>query len=153
MTTKCISFLKLGLPTAALLSDLALTLLPACSASTTPPADSGSDQSVGAVSSVNAINQDAAVDQGSQKGVTMKDGKMMVVNADSDASTKDMTMTDGTKVMMDGKVTKADGTSVMMKNGDAMGVDGAMMKSDAMMKAGASTSESANEYSSSKAAK
>ena len=41
---------------------------------------------------------------------------------------KDMTMSDGSKVMMDGTVIKKDGSKMMMKNGDSMDMSGMMMK-------------------------
>ena len=73
-------------------------------------------------------------------GVMMKDGKMMMMK---DGKTmmmdKDMTMSNGTMVMMDGTVKMKDGKTMMMKNGQMMGMDGMMhskmkMKSSHMMK-------------------
>ena len=67
------------------------------------------------------------------QGVTMKDGKMMVM---ADGKTtgpmqKELTTTDGQKVMTDGTIKKADGTTshmqdgqVMMKNGTITAADG-----------------------------
>jgi hypothetical protein len=60
-------------------------------------------------------------------GVMMKDGKMMEVK---DGKTmpmdKEMTMSDGTKVMEDGTVMTKDGKKMMMKDGEHMSMDGKM---------------------------
>jgi hypothetical protein len=73
-------------------------------------------------------------------GVMMKDGKMMMMK---DGKTmmmdKDMTMSNGTMVMMDGTVKMKDGKTMMMKNGQMMDMAGMMhskmkMKSSHMMK-------------------
>ena len=62
-------------------------------------------------------------------GVMMKDGKMMMMkDGKTMAMTKDMTLSDGTKVMTDGAVMKKDGTKMMMKDGDGMEMSGMMMK-------------------------
>lgn len=70
---------------------------------------------------------------GMHEGVMMKDGKMMVMK---DGKTmmmeKEMTMTDGTKVMTDGAVMMKDGTKKMMKDGEMIMMDGKMMKHDHM---------------------
>ncbi len=67
--------------------------------------------------------------------VMMKDGKMMVrKNGETMPMMMDMTMSNGTKVMMDGKVMMADGTSRMMMDGEAMTMDGKMTKMDDTMK-------------------
>lgn len=52
----------------------------------------------------------------------MKDGKMMagVENSGATMMEKDMMMSDGTKVMMDGKVMMKDGATVMMKEGETI---------------------------------
>ena len=66
-------------------------------------------------------------------GVTMKDGKMM---ATADGKTtgpmqKEMTTTDGQKVMTDGTIKKADGTTSHMQDGQMMMKDGKMMAAHA----------------------
>ncbi len=62
-------------------------------------------------------------------GVMMKDGKvMMMKDGKSMAMDKDMTMSDGTKVMKDGTVMKKDGSKMMMKDGESMDMSGMMMK-------------------------
>ena len=61
--------------------------------------------------------------------VMMKDGKMMMMkNGMMMPMEMDMTMSDGTKVMMDGKVMMKDGTTRMMMDGEAMTMDGKMTK-------------------------
>lgn len=67
--------------------------------------------------------------------VMMQDGKMMVQkNGETMPMTMDMTMSNGTKVMMDGRVMMADGTSRMMMDGEAITMDGKMSKMDDKMK-------------------
>ncbi len=67
--------------------------------------------------------------------VMMKDGKMMVrKNGETKPMMMDMTMSNGTKVMMDGKVMMADGMSRMMMDGEAMTMDGTMTTMDDKMK-------------------
>ena len=61
--------------------------------------------------------------------VMMMDGKMkMVKNGKEIPMDTDMTMGNGTKVMADGMCTKKDGTTMTMKNGDMMDMDGKMGK-------------------------
>ena len=67
------------------------------------------------------------------QSVTMKDGKMM---ATADGKTtgpmrKEMTTTDGQKVMTDGTIKKADGTTSHMQDGQMMMKDGKMMAAHA----------------------
>ena len=63
--------------------------------------------------------------------IMMKDGKMMVMkDGKSMMMEKDMTTTDGTKVMQDGTVMMKDGKKMMMKDGDMMMMDGKMMKGE-----------------------
>ena len=74
-----------------------------------------------------------------EEGFEMKDGKMMMVNEKTktmSAMDKDATLNDGTKVMTSGKVIKADGTSVMLKEGESIWIDGTVMKAGEMMKEG-----------------
>ncbi len=67
--------------------------------------------------------------------VMMKDGKMMVrKNGETMPMMMDMTMMNGTKVMMDGKIVMAHGTSRRMMNGEAMAMDGTMTEMDDEMK-------------------
>ena len=63
-------------------------------------------------------------------GVMMKDGKMMMM-MDGKASgpmDHDITMSDGTKVMKDGRVKMKDGKEMHMKEGQIMMMDGKMME-------------------------
>ena len=61
--------------------------------------------------------------------VMMKNGQMkMVKNGKDMPMDKEMTMGNGTKVMTDGMCTKKDGTTMTMKNGDMMDMDGKMGK-------------------------
>src|ERR1041384_4935796 len=53
------------------------------------------------------------------KMMMMKEGKMMPMD-------KDMELTNGTKVMMDGTVLKKDGTKTMMNEGDRIYMNGNM---------------------------
>ena len=56
---------------------------------------------------------------GDMDGVMMKDGKMMMMKDGKPAGqmTKEMTMSNGTKVMTDGKMMMKDGGQMMMKDG------------------------------------
>ncbi len=114
MTTKNIA-LKMGLPTLALVSGLALTVLPGCM-----PSQPATD--------------DAMMQNDAMMSVTMKDGEMMTVDAEGTMKPmeSDMTMDNGTKVMMDGKVMMSDGSTTMMKEGEVMEKSGEMMTDDAM---------------------
>ena len=63
-------------------------------------------------------------------GVMMKDGKMMMMT-DGKATgpmDHDMTMGDGTKMMMDGTMKMKDGKEMHMKDGQMMMMDGKMME-------------------------
>jgi lipopolysaccharide assembly outer membrane protein LptD (OstA) len=63
--------------------------------------------------------------------IMMKDGKvMMIMQGKSMAADKELTLSNGTKVTVDGNVTMKDGTKMMMKEGDMMTMDGEMMKHD-----------------------
>ena len=60
-----------------------------------------------------------------QDMVMMKKGKMMVVrHGETMPMDMVMTLSNGTKVMMDGTVTMPDGTTRMMMDGEAMTLDG-----------------------------
>ena len=63
------------------------------------------------------------------QGVIMKDGKMMVTanGQSTEPMQKEMTTTDGQKVMTDGTIKKADGTTSHMQEGQMMMNDGKMM--------------------------
>ena len=59
--------------------------------------------------------------------MTMKDGKMMVMkDGKMAAMDKDMDLSNGDKLMMDGNVVKKDGSKMMMKEGDRMMMNGTM---------------------------
>ncbi len=77
-------------------------------------------------SSFTADDKDMAKDH-----IMMKDGKvMMIMQGKSMPADKELTLTNGTKVTLDGNVTMKDGTKMMMKEGDMMTMDGEMMKPD-----------------------
>jgi len=67
--------------------------------------------------------------EGASKGhIMMQDGKMMVMKEGKTMPMKrEMDLPNGTKVMPDGTVMMKDGTKKMMKNGEAIGMDGTMM--------------------------
>lgn len=53
--------------------------------------------------------------------VMLKDGKMVIVrNSGTVPMKEEMTMPDGTRVMPNGQVLKADGTARMMREGESM---------------------------------
>lgn len=63
--------------------------------------------------------------------IMMKDGKvMMIMQGKNMPLDKELTLTNGSKVTVDGTVTMKDGTKMMMKEGDMMTMDGEMMKHD-----------------------
>ena len=60
--------------------------------------------------------------------IIMKDDKMWVVDQGMVREMdSDIILSNGTKVMSDGKVVMSDGTESMMKNGDAVDMEGTMM--------------------------
>jgi hypothetical protein len=74
-----------------------------------------------------ADDQDMAKDH-----IMMKDGKvMMIMQGKSMPMDKELTLSNGAKVTVDGTVTMTDGKKMMMKEGDMMTMDGEMMKPDA----------------------
>jgi hypothetical protein len=61
--------------------------------------------------------------------VMMKDGQMMVMKDGQTMNMeKDMTLSNGTMVMMDGSMKMKNGKKMMMKNGDIMSMDRKMTK-------------------------
>lgn len=61
--------------------------------------------------------------------VIMKHGKMLVTkDGNTKVMTDDMTMQDGCRVKTDGTVISADGQKMMLKDGDAITMDGKMKK-------------------------
>ena len=66
---------------------------------------------------------------GDMDGVMMMNGKMMMMKDGKPAGqmTKEMTMSNGTKVMADGSMMMKDGGKMMMKDGQMMMMDGKMM--------------------------
>jgi hypothetical protein len=63
--------------------------------------------------------------------IMMKDGKVMMIKAGKSMPLdKELTLTNGSKVTVDGTVTMKDGTKMMMKDGDMMTMDGEMVKHD-----------------------
>ena len=63
-------------------------------------------------------------------GFTMVNGKVMkMTDGVITEMTEDTTLSDDTKVTVDGKIVKPDGTTTMMKDGDSMGMDGMMANS------------------------
>src|SRR3989338_7858521 len=71
-------------------------------------------------------------------GFEMKNGKMVMIDEKTKAESmmqKDAVLNDGTKVMMDGKVIRKDGTTFMLKEGESIWMDdGSFMKAGEMMK-------------------
>jgi RNase P/RNase MRP subunit p29 len=61
--------------------------------------------------------------------VMMKDNKMVVVkDGKSMAMEKEMTLADGTRVMVDGKVMMADGSTKILKDGESISLSGLLKK-------------------------
>lgn len=74
---------------------------------------------------------DDAMSMGGMKRecLMMKDGQMMVMKkGECKAMMEDVTLTDGTKVMKNGAVTKTDGQTIMLKDGEMVSMNGEMMK-------------------------
>lgn len=75
-----------------------------------------------------SYQKDKMGDKKMKKGIWMKDGKLMMMKDGKKAvMDKEMTLSDGSKVMTDGKVMMKDGTTKMMKEGESIGMDGKMM--------------------------
>lgn len=65
------------------------------------------------------------MDMSKVDGCMMMNGKMMMIkDGKMSAMTKPMTMSNGTKCMVDGKCVKKDGTKMTMKEGDHMDMSG-----------------------------
>lgn len=63
-------------------------------------------------------------------GFTMVNGKVLkMTDGAVTEMTEDTTLSDDTKVTVDGKIVKPDGTTTMMKNGESVGMDGTMTNS------------------------
>lgn len=61
--------------------------------------------------------------------VMMKDGKLIVMKGNSvTALDADLTLTNGTVVKTDGSVKSADGSAMKLKEGEAIDMDGKMIK-------------------------
>lgn len=61
--------------------------------------------------------------------VMMKDGKLMVMKGTSiTALNTDLTLTNGTVIKTDGTVKSTDGTAMKLKEGEAIDMDGKMIK-------------------------
>ena len=71
-----------------------------------------------------------APDAADMDGVMMHDGKMMMMKAGHPATPMDheVTMSDGTKVEMDGTVKSKDGKEFHLQNGEMIMMDGHLMK-------------------------
>ena len=64
----------------------------------------------------------------------MEKGKMMVVKGGKPAPMeKDMTLSDGSKVMTNGSMVHKDGTKMMLEDGQMVGMDGKMIMGDHLM--------------------
>jgi hypothetical protein len=61
----------------------------------------------------------------------MKEGKLTVMHNDKPL-TADATLNNGTTVKMDGTIMKKDGSTVMLKDGECVDLDGKIMKNDNM---------------------
>lgn len=67
------------------------------------------------------------MDMSKMDGCMMMNGKMMMIkDGKMTAMKKQMTMSNGTKCMVDGKCRKKDGTKMKMKEGDHMDMEGNM---------------------------
>ena len=73
-----------------------------------------------------------AADEMTKDHLMMKGGEIMMMKADgkSMAIDKEMTLKDGTKVMVDGTVVPKDGEKMMMKEGEAISMEGKRIKTD-----------------------
>ena len=63
-------------------------------------------------------------------GIMMKDGKMMMMNSGKEINRMDRqtTLSNGTKVMMNGKMVMKDGKEMQMQEGQTVMMDGKMME-------------------------
>lgn len=59
--------------------------------------------------------------------IKMKDGKKVVMH-EGTALTSEVTLKNGTKIKPDGTVTKSDGTTSMLKEGECMSMEGSVAK-------------------------
>jgi ribosomal protein S4E len=67
--------------------------------------------------------------KGMKDHLMFKDGKVtMVMGGQSMAADKEIALTNGAKVALDGTITMKDGKTMKMKEGDVMGMDGTPMK-------------------------
>lgn len=70
--------------------------------------------------------------KGMKDHVMFKDGKVtMVMGGKSMPVDKEVALTNGAKVAVDGTVTMKDGKTMKMKDGEMMGMDGTPMKHEA----------------------
>ncbi len=70
--------------------------------------------------------------KGMKDHLMFKDGKVtMVMGGKSMPADKEVALTNGAKVAVDGTVTMKDGTTMKMKDGEMMGMDGTPMMHDA----------------------
>lgn len=70
--------------------------------------------------------------KGMKDHLMFKDGKLtMVMGGKSMAADKEVALTNGAKVAVDGTVTMKDGKTMKMKEGEMMGMDGTPMKHEA----------------------
>src|SRR3989344_1500134 len=77
------------------------------------------------------INKDQAMEKvkSNANKVMMKDDKVWIVeNGMARMMDSDTMMTNGDKVLQDGTVVKTDGTKTILKNGDAVDMNGRMME-------------------------
>ena len=71
-----------------------------------------------------------------EEGFEMMNGEMMMVDAKTKTQSvmdKNAVLHDGTKVMMNGKVMKKDGSTFTLKEGESIWMDGSFMKAGEMM--------------------
>ena len=84
-----------------------------------------------------------------EEGFELKGGKMLMVNEKTKVTSpmeKDVTLKDGTKVMISGKIVKKDATTVMLKEGESIWMDGTITKAGEMMKKEPQTMMKAGSY-------
>ncbi len=64
-------------------------------------------------------------------GIVMKKGKaVMIKNGSSSMIERDMTLSDGTMIKMNGSISRKDGTAVIIKEGEYMDMDGKIKSQD-----------------------
>ena len=81
------------------------------------------------------VQKDHSMSMENMMGVVMKDGKAMSVWPENEIMglNEEITLKDGNKVGVDGKVTSKDGKTFMLKNGQMISIDGQIKNADMTM--------------------